>query len=478
MVRAGRLTRRSALGVLGASALAYAVLGPRGIKDTPPGRVVLDYWEKWTGQEGLAMRRVVDEFNGSQDRVWVRYFSLSAIEQKAMVAISGGDPPDILGLWDFAFPAFAEAGALLPLDALDAAYRGELAPVFRDRYGEAGWVFERERFAPPIWDLVRYKGAAWGAVSTCSSMALYYTREAVREVGLDPDSPPRTIEEFDLAAERLTTLDEHGTLRRAGFVHREPGWWDWIWGYFFGGSLLDGAGASSAAAPENVRAYEWLQTYPERIGPSRMLAFQSGFGGYNSVQQPLLSGKVAMCLHGPFLANVVGTFKPGFDYAAAPFPVEAGIYDPERPIALLESDTLCVPRGCKHPREAFEFIAFVQRRGSLESLATQHAKPSPLAEVSAGFAASHPNRSIAMHNRLVNSPRAFSKPRTRVWPQYESEFVTKMGAMWDLRTTAAEALAAIQTRAQGIIDLAAEQSARRYGGRALLERAPRLEGSQ
>lgn len=473
---AAGLSRRVALGAFGASAVAYAVFGPRGIKDTPPGRVVLDYWEKWTGQEGQAMQRVVDDFNASQDRIFVRYFSLSTIDQKAMVAISGGDPPDVLGLWNFSFPAFAESNALLSLDMLNDAYAAELAPIFRERYAEDTWVFAPERYAPPIRDLVEYKGAVWGAVSTCSSMALYYSRTAFAEVGLDPDQPPRTIAELDLAAERLTTFNPDGSVRRAGFVHREPGWWDWIWGYSFGGSLLDSAGRATAAAPENIRAYEWLQTYPERVGASRLLAFQSGFGGYNSTQQPLLAGKVAMALHGPFLANVVESFQPGFDYGAAPFPVEGSIYDPERPIALLEADTLSIPRGCKHPREAFEFVAYTQRRAALEHLATSHAKPSPLAEVSPGFVASHPNRSIEMHNRLVHSPRAFPKPPTRTWPQYEAEFVTTMGAMWNLRIDAAPALRAIQERAQGFIDLASAQSLRRYGDRPLIERMPRLGG--
>ena len=35
------------------------------------GRLVIQYWEKWTGFEGEAMQDVVDAFNASQDRIWV-----------------------------------------------------------------------------------------------------------------------------------------------------------------------------------------------------------------------------------------------------------------------------------------------------------------------------------------------------------------------------------------------------------------------
>src|SRR5688572_25802143 len=88
--RAGRTTRRGALGALGAAAAGFALFGPRGAPEKIDGRVVLDYWEKWTGHEGEAMRRIVDRFNASQSRVFVRYFAMGGIGQKAMIAIAGG----------------------------------------------------------------------------------------------------------------------------------------------------------------------------------------------------------------------------------------------------------------------------------------------------------------------------------------------------------------------------------------------------
>ncbi|MEL6741373.1 MAG: hypothetical protein AAFP26_12015, partial [Planctomycetota bacterium] len=84
---AADLTRRSMLAALGAGGLGFALFGPKSAGDPPAGRVVIDYWEKWTGQEALAMQRIIDRFNASQDRIWVRFFSMSAIEQKAMISI-------------------------------------------------------------------------------------------------------------------------------------------------------------------------------------------------------------------------------------------------------------------------------------------------------------------------------------------------------------------------------------------------------
>jgi hypothetical protein len=45
------MTRRAALGALAAGGAAFALFGPRGDKQSSRGRIVLDYWEKWTGHE-------------------------------------------------------------------------------------------------------------------------------------------------------------------------------------------------------------------------------------------------------------------------------------------------------------------------------------------------------------------------------------------------------------------------------------------
>ncbi|MBY0261958.1 MAG: hypothetical protein K2Q20_06420, partial [Phycisphaerales bacterium] len=117
------LTRRSFVGALGAGAAAFAAFGPRGGKDSPDGRIVLDYWEKWTRHEGDAMVKVVEAFNASQSRIRVRYLVTSDIGQKSLVAIAGGNAPDLIGLYAFNVPPYAESRAIIPLDEL-AASRG------------------------------------------------------------------------------------------------------------------------------------------------------------------------------------------------------------------------------------------------------------------------------------------------------------------------------------------------------------------
>src|SRR5215510_11638498 len=79
-------------------------------------KVHVVYWEKWTGFEKDAIREVVDDFNQSQDRIFVDLVSVSVIRQKTLLATAGGNPPDLAGLMNDAVVEFAEKNALTPLD--------------------------------------------------------------------------------------------------------------------------------------------------------------------------------------------------------------------------------------------------------------------------------------------------------------------------------------------------------------------------
>ncbi|MBX3356804.1 MAG: ABC transporter substrate-binding protein [Phycisphaeraceae bacterium] len=442
------ITRRAAIAALAGSGLAFAAFGPRGAKESVAGRTVIDYWEHWTGHEGAAMRTVVDRFNVSQDRIFVRYFSMNLIDQKAMVAIAGGDPPDVIGLWNFNIPAYSESNAIMPLDDL------------ADRFG-----VRRENYAPAIWPLLTHAGRLWGVVNTCGSVALYYNRSLFREAGLDPDRPPRTIAELDAFAARLTR-EGKGRIDRLGFLHTEPNWWRWHWGYFFGGSIYDPiTGQATAASADNTRAFEWMQQLPLTYGADAIAQFESGLGNYFTPQHAFLTGKVAMTNQGPWLANVINRFKPDLDYAVAPFPVEERLYDPSRPIGLLDCDILVVPAGARNPEASFEFIAFTQQQDQVEFLSTVHCKNSPLASASDRFIREHPNRYVRVHDSIAQSDRAFHFPRTRAWPLYRSEFDAAQQRMWTLQSEPADELLLLQGRVQSELDRLADRRRARAGQR-------------
>lgn len=433
--------RRAALGAIGGAG-AGALLWPYAGRDrgrVPRGRVEVTYWEKWTGREGVAMQAVVDRYNASQDRAWVTLVPVSDITSKAMVAIGGGDPPDIVGLYTYNVPGYAEARAVMSLD--------EFAPL---------GAIDSARYAPGIRDLLMHEGKVWAGVNTCYTLALYYSPAMLRESGADPSRPPRTITQLDDLADRLTRRDESGRIERAGFLQNLPGWWPYIWPFLFGGRLFDeGAARATIAEPECLASFEWIRRSAQRYGPAATRSFATAFGrSIHSAEDPFISGRVAMIVQGPWLVNFIRAYKPDLEFAAAPVPVADGLYDPEKPTGLLEADVLMIPRGAPHPVEAFRFLQFTQRQDVQEELARAHFKPSPLVEMSPGFLGSHPNPCVAVHDRIAKSPAARILPRTRTWKQYSDLITSAFDAVWSGADPATE-LEMVRARAQELIDTVA-----------------------
>jgi multiple sugar transport system substrate-binding protein len=435
---------------MGAGGLAFVLFGPRGSKERTDGRLVLDYWEKWTGLEGRAMQKVVDDFNRSQNRLFVRYFSTGGIDEKAQIAISGGAPPDILGLWNYNIPGFADTGAIQPLDELGAPLG-----------------VKPDMYAAGMRPVVSYKGRMWAAINTGGTLALYYNKQHFREAGLDPDRPPRTIAELDAANRKIITHDAQGRITRIGFHHREPGWWPFIWPFYFGAKLVatDGPGPRPARAlidaPEVIAAYDWVQSYPKEFGLSRLNDFRSTFGNYDSALNPFISGQLSMEIQGPWLANMINLYRKDLDYGVAPFPVAEGQYDPTAPLGLVDTDILVIPRGVRNPEASMEFIAYTQRPEVVEYLATVHCKGSPLAASSESFLANHPNKGVRVFDAIAKSPRAFIVPQTRAWLQIRDGFVASFDEVWNEKGTPAAIMSALQSRAQSALDRIADQAARR-----------------
>ncbi len=402
--------------------------------------MVIEYWEKWVGVEAEALQRIVDRFNQSQGRVWVRTVQVSDIAAKAAVAIGGGDPPDVVGLYSYNIPQFAESGAALALDG----------------FGSADGQIDPESFAPAVRRLLTYQGRLWAGVNTIYNLALYYNRAMFREAGLDPAHPPRTIAELDAAADRLVVRGPGGRLERAGFLPSMPDWWPYSWPIMFGGTLYDAAANRAVFTdPATVAAYEWVQGCPRRLGLRESSEFGHAYSrSYHTAQDPFISGRVAMIVQGPWIANFIRRCGPGLDYGAASLPVAESILDPERPVGLLEADVLMIPRGCRHPEEAFGFVRFMQRPEIQEMLATEHCKSSPMRDISEGFVKDHPNRFVSVHDAIARSPRVQILPQTRVWQQYADMTIGAFERVWSGQPVL-PVLQGVETRAQMLMDRAA-----------------------
>lgn len=401
------------------------------------GRLVITYWEKWTGFEGQAMQDVVDAFNASQDRIWVEKITSSRLDRKLLAVIAGGTPPDVAGLWNQYLALYASKKSLLPLD---------------DRMREAG--FTENYYKPVYWELCRWQGVHYALPTTPATTALYWNKRLFREGGLDPDRPPKTIAELDALAEKLTKFDDNGNILQMGFLPAEPGWWMWSWGFWFGGKLMSDPETISIDSPHNINSAEWVASYSKKYGVDAIEKFRTSYTQgaesiFSSPQNPFLSSKVAMEIQGVWLYNFIEKFAPGMEWGAAPFPsADAELKN----VAMAECDILVLPRGSPHPDEAWEFMKFANSQEGMEMLCLGHRKFSPLAKTSDEFWQKNPHPYIKVFSDLAESPNVFFAPETPIWVEYRRDITAQMDNIQNLSKTPAEAFRAIKLRAQKRLD--------------------------
>jgi multiple sugar transport system substrate-binding protein len=465
-----RLFTLVVLGVMLTAALSLLAFGPRGSQVIPQNRIVVEYWEKWTGSEEQQMRLIVNDFNdtiGKQKGIYVRYLSTSAINQKALVATAAGVPPDIAGLWNGNIVQYAAQDALEPLEDL-ATSAGINAGTYK----------------PVYWDACNYHGHLYGLVSTPAVVALLYNRltfeasaNQLRAAGLDPTRPPRTLDELDRYAAVLDKVDPRGRVLRAGYFPMEPGWYVPFTPMWFGATMFDEkTGKFHLTDPKTVAAFDWIASYSRKLGKDAASDFKSGFGNFDSPQNPFLTGDVAMEQQGPWMANYIDHLRPdmqrllwpravemtkpiaerrkNYAWAAAAFPSAVAGLDN---VSYCTFDVLVIPRGAKHKREAFDFLAYVNRQDVMEKLCMLHCKNSPLTKVSDEFLNHHPNPYIGVYEELARSPNAMGCPQVPIWQEVVDELTAVGQAMSLLKTDALPALQAAQDRLQLSYDLFVEK---------------------
>lgn len=430
------MDQRPLLALLGIAVVATAVAVSEKVSEPPkrPDRVIVTYWEKWTDFEAAAMRQVVDEFNKRQDKIYVDYLSVSGIDSKTLLATAGGIPPDLAGLFGANLPLYAYQEAIMPMD--------ELA---RD----AG--LKREDYIPVFWDICTYKGKLYSLPTTPATTALHYNKKLLRDIGWDPEKPPATIEELDAMDQKMAQKDKLGHVARAGFMPSEPGWWSWSWPYFFGGSLVDEKGKITTDTKENIRGYEWMQSFAKRYGVNQVQSFQQGFGTFNSPRNAFLDNKVATVLQGVWMANFIQKYVPDMDWGASPFPTPADRPDLKGKV-IADLDIIVIPKGAKHPKEAFEFLKFVQSQEGMELLCLGQKKFSPLMKVSPEFYAKHPNPFIKLFRDQSLSVNVFNTPRTPIWNRYQQELQKGIDEMNLLKKEPTQALKEVRERVQPMQD--------------------------
>lgn len=304
----------------------------------------INYWYPWGGDSETWDKWRMEEFIKANEGYKINSTYVppdgGLTNGKLVSAISGKNPPDVVISAEYASAySLAAQGALEPMDDLLAA---------------AG--FNESDVLSSFLPLMKYKDKTYLFPQDSNVNLLYYNVEMFREAGLDPDNPPKTIEELDIAAEKLNKING-SNIDRLGFIP----WIDagddaFLWGWIFGANFVNEETGNVELNDDHlVNMYNWMNKYAQKYDPEKIKSFTSGFGGAFSPDHPFFQGKVAMTLNGNWFANALKIYAPDMEYrvAAIPFP-EGG----REKATTFGTNVFMIPKGAKNPAAALKFIQF------------------------------------------------------------------------------------------------------------------------
>lgn len=173
------------------------------------GVVTIDVWHSMEGSNGEAFEAMVKAFNegkGKELGIFANsVFQGSDTASKLKTLIQTNDVanmPDVCLVYGASLPVVAEYAGTVPVDTM---------------YGTGSASIAKSDIVPATVVTYSYKGQQICMPFNSSTLLLYYNVDAFKEVGLDPENPPKTLAEVADACAKLTVKDASGNVTRYGY---------------------------------------------------------------------------------------------------------------------------------------------------------------------------------------------------------------------------------------------------------------------
>ena len=393
--------------------------------------VTLVFWNGFNAHE-------VDALNQMIEKYWTPTHPNIKIQAKGeigpdqiLTAVSGGETVDVAILWDpTPVMTWANQGALL-----------DLTP-----YIEQQNVKLEDIFIPAGLEWVRMAdGRYFGLPFVNFNRGFYWNKDLFRQAGLDPEKPPKDINELAEFARKLTII-ENGEIKQLGWaINADSGNLIEL-AMAFGGHFYDPAtGKITANDPKIIQALNWDVNLAKEFGLEKVNTFVSGFAGEGN--DPFMLGKVAMTIKGCWDVTFIEKAGLTLDYGVGPLPVA----DPSiQKSNEVETNPIVVMKSTKHPDQAFEFAWFL---ASNPDVSREFANlVSNLPQVKAAMANFSSNPKTMVFVELSNSPNARGWAPSPVSAFYATEWATAIESIYTGSATPAEAMEVVTKNVQAELD--------------------------
>lgn len=262
-------------------------------------------WSQWktteVGEKFMAELKAAFEKDNPDIELNFVDSPFTGFHDKAIVQFQAKKLPDVLLVQVDWVAEFADLGLLEPLDALiakeDAAFMGGIAKTFQ----------------------TKWKGKQYYLPLESGSIAMYYNTALFKAAGIA--GPPKTWDEFDEAAKKLTNPEKKQFAVTATLATEPPtnATYDIYPLLLQSGAKLIDANTNKATfnSPEGVKA---IEAYVNRVNNLTIAVPGVLSNGEKEKRANFASGNVAMMFEGPWGVAIQKGLNPNLEYDIAPMP--------------------------------------------------------------------------------------------------------------------------------------------------------------
>lgn len=314
------------------------------------GEVIeLDFWTFWGSEPRRNfIETIVDKFNQSQDEIHVNhtYLPWGDIFTKNLASIAAGEPADVIVNDINTVAQRAQKNQNTNLSEFIAQEGDEFASNFYEN----------------LWDVTLYEGDNYAIPFTTDTRLLYYNKDMMEEVGLDPEQPPTTWEELQEMA-MMMDVANGDNYDRIGYVPRYGVQGDFYYMNATGHGFWDfESDRPTINDPEGVAALKWVSEYENHYGSDRLNAFTAEFG--NQQADPFMNGKIGMMIKEGTHYSQIAAYAPDLNFGVTTVPEfedSTGGHTSWGGGFVVE-----IPYGADNPEASWEFIKFLTDQSSQE----------------------------------------------------------------------------------------------------------------
>jgi multiple sugar transport system substrate-binding protein len=318
--------------------LLGATAGCGGDEGSNDGRVTITVvsWAESSDESRDAYQKVVDAFEAKYPDIKVKSVPqpVDQIVNQVAQMSAGGNSPDVMQSQTIFTPTLQALGLLEPLDD----YAKDLAPDIQEASLE----------------LARVDGDLYAIPWFSSPLGFYYNKTVMEQVGLDPNSPPETIDEMTAQIEQARSVDPNIIGLNVDTTQRSIGL-DYNWGLMRGfGAEPIKDGQANADTPEMQEYVDWLHMMIEEghTIPGKK------FGEF---REQAANNTQLFMYDGTYFKGIVQSIDPAITdeayestWGVTTLP---GSADGEH-FATSSDHHLAMLKGSKHKDEAWKFIEF------------------------------------------------------------------------------------------------------------------------